>query len=295
LKVVWYSAAGTSIELSKDSETYKLLVGMRGFHENPEPSHQVTQAPFQNGADRSLTLYEPREVSLPVMVRGPTYQSLEQNGQYLALALNALLGPGTLIYTREDGKEFFLTCIASGKCPGDPSDETPTSYKTTITLIAHDPFWYSYPIIPTYFGSGAPLQFPFGFPFKFPSTTPEDTITNEGNVAGPVTIQITGAIVNPTISRTYSDKYGTKTTESVSFTLTMIAGEVLTITTGPGNPRITLLHDDGNYDTNPFQYLVADPKFWQLQPGDNEIVLTNVSMGVDTQMIIWHASRFTAV
>lgn len=294
--LTWYSPSGTSVTFSSTSETYKLLLGMRGFHESPEPLHQVTQAPFQNGATPSGNpLFESRVVTFNVRVSGPDLEALEQNGQYLGLILNPLFGPGTLVYTREDGETFYLTCVANGKCPGDPTDETGTSYKTTISLIAHDPIWYSYPIRRTDFGPGAPLRFPFKFPFKFPSTTPEATITNAGNVASPVTIVITGAIVNPVITRTYTDKYGVAHSEALAFTLTMAANEVLTITTGPANPTITLLHDDTTYDSNAWQYLNADPKFWQIQPGENKVVLTDASMGAGTTMIIYHTSGYTAV
>ena len=295
MKLTWYSPAGISVEFSKDSEVYKLLVGVTGLHENPKPIHQVTQGPFQHGATRSLTLYEPRTVTIPVRVWGPGYQSLEQNGQYLAMLLSSHLGPGTLVYTRDDGKEFSLTCIADGECPGNPTNQTWNTYHATITLIAYDPFWYSYPISRTDFSAGTPLQFPFKFPFRFPLTTPVEVIVNDGNMASPVTIAITGAIVNPTITRVYSDAYGTPISEAISFTLTMTVGEVLTITTGPDNPTITLLHDDTTYDTNPFQYLNANPKFWQLQPGNNTVTLSDVSIGDDTVMTVLHASRYSAV
>jgi len=295
MDLTYSSPAGIAITFSRTAEVYRLLMGVKGLHEPPEVFHVTTQAPFQNGADRSLSLYEPREVTIPIKVIAPDYQSLEQAGQALALVFDALQGPGTLVYTRDDGEQFSLTCIANGKCPGEPSDETNRSYNTTISLIAYDPFWYSYPTTRTDFGAGTPLQFPFKFPFKFPTTTPSHTITNEGNVAAPVTITITGEIVNPTITRVYTDKYGAEVSETLSFTLTMAAGEVLTITTGPGNPQITLLHDDSTYDSNPFQYLNADPKFWQLQPGENTVTLTDVSMGATTTMTILHASRYTAV
>lgn len=293
--LTYYSPAGNEIIFSKDSEAYRLLIGVKGLHENPELVHQTTQAPFQNGATRSLTLYNPREVSFPIRVWGPNLQALEQNGQELALTLNALNGPGTLVYTREDGQQFSLNCIPNGKCPGEPSNVTPSSYNTEVGFIAYDPFWYSYPVTRTDFGAGTPLRFPFKFPFKFPTTSPEAPITNYGNVSTPVTITITGEIVNPTITRTYADKYGNLVSEALSFTLTMAAGEILTITTGPENPTLSLLHDTGLYDDNPFQYLNANPKFWQLQPGINNVALTDVSIAEATIMTVTHASRFTAV
>jgi len=295
LTVTWYSRAGTQITFSRDSETYKLIGSLKGFHENPEPLHQITQAPFQNGADRALTLYEPREISFNVLVWGPGYYSLEQNRQYLGLAFNSLLGPGTLVYEREDGQSFSLSCIANGKTPSEPFEEDSNYCKVTISLIAYDPFWYSYPQIRTDFGAGTPLQFPFKFDFRFPSSSPVETVTNNGNVATPISFAITGVIEDPTITRTYTDEYGTQISEALSFTLTMTAGEVLTITTGPGNPTITLLHDDSTYDANPFQYLNADPKFFQIQPGDNVVSLTAVSIDAATTMIALHGSRFTAV
>lgn len=295
MKLTYYNPAGNSIEFSSASETYRLLIGMRGFHESPEAFHQTTQAPYQSGATRAITLYEPREIAFNVVVMAPDYEALEQAGQYLGLVLNPLLGPGTLVYTRQDGTEYSLTCIGEGKCPGDPTEESPTNYKVQIRMVAYDPFWYSYPITRTDFGAGTPLAYPYAYPFAYPATSATHTLTNSGNVASPATIVITGEIENPKITRTYTDKYGTVVSEDLSFTLTMTAGEVLTITTGPTNPTITLLHDTGSYDANPWQYLDADPDFWQLQPGDNTVTLTDVSIDAATIMSVYHASCYTAV
>ena len=301
--ITWYSPSGTEVIFSEDSETYKLLLGMKGFSGNPPSADQITQAPFQDGATRSGTLYDPRELSFRVLVQGPTLRSMQQNAQYLSLAFGAHQGEGTLVYKREDGLKYAIPCIANGKTPGDPEEESPTHFKTTIRLIAYDPVWESYPKTRTDFAAGSPLQFPFKFPFKFPSSSPTHTVINAGNVATPIKLTITGAIVNPTITRTYlrtyTDPWGIAVTETVSeaisFTLTMTEGEILTITTGPGNPSLSLLHDDGNYDANPFQYLGANPKFFLLQPGENTVSLTSVSMDAATTMVSLHGSRFTAV
>jgi hypothetical protein len=165
----------------------------------------------------------------------------------------------------------------------------------TIDLIAFDPFWYLYPNTIEYFGAGVPVVFPYVFPWMFPGSDPSKTLTNLGNVPTGVTIQVDGEITNPSISRTYINSSGVSVTETLAFTLTMTAGEVLTITTEFGNKTITLLHDDRTYDTNPFQYLDSGSVFWQMVPGDNLVTVSSSAIEAGTMTSIEYASRYSGV
>lgn len=290
----WYSPSGVEIEFSRTSETYRLLKAYDGFSVAPI-THLTRQAPFQHGATRINSHFEPREVSFDVRVTAPTLEDLQYAIRVLATALNPLPGEGTLVYTQEDGSEYVLYCIGNNTPNVSASDRTGTSQLVTINLIAYDPFWYSYPDSIAYFGAGAPVVFPFSLPWMFPTSTPAQVLTNLGNVATDVTIITSGAITNPEYVRTYTDAYGVTTTETLAFTLTMTAGEVLTITTDPDNLTITLLHDNGTYDANPFQYLNADPAFWQLVPGDNIVGVNSSAISAGTETRIQYASRFSGV
>jgi hypothetical protein len=294
--LTWYSPVGTAIVFSKDSDTYRLLRGYSGFG-NPPVTHPTSQAPGQDGKTRGDSYFEPREISFDVMMTAPTLSDLKWAGRVLSLSLNPLQGAGTLVITDDDGSEYSITCIANST----PTTSSLTGRGGTFQLVAvnlialDDPFFYTHPghIVPWF--AGTPLVFPYTLPYVFPTNTPTQTLVNAGNVETGAKIVLTGAIVNPTITRTYTDAFGAVTSEAFSFTLTMTAGEILTITTAFGNKTITLKHDDGNYDANPFQYLNATPEFWQLVPGNNEVTLTHVSMDAATTMVVEYSDRFSAI
>ena len=120
-------------------------------------------------------------------------------------------------------------------------------------------------------------------------------MSNSGNIAAGVTIVVTGEVVNPIITRTYVDQDGVTVSEALSFTISMAVGEVLTITTAFGEKTIKLLHDNGVYDTNPFQYLDTGSVFWQFVPGDNLVSVTNTSIAAATITSIQTTSKFSGV
>jgi len=293
--LTWYSPAGVEIEFSGDSDaTYKLLRSVSGLS-NPPVMHITRQAPYQDGAKWIDARYGPREISFEVMVQGPSREDVEYAKRILSTTLNSLPGIGTLKITQEDGSEYTVYCVGNNTPEYSPTVHGDKYHRATIDFIACDPFIYAYPNTITPFGAGTPIVFPYVFPWKFPVSTPAQVCTNTGNVPSGVKIVITGEITNPSISRTYTLASGATVTETIAFTLTMAAGEVLTINTGPGNKTITLLHDTGSYDTNPWQYLDAGYVFWQMVPGENTVVVSSSAIAAGTWTIVEHSSIFTGL
>ena len=292
MSIRWYNQAGASIEFSSDSATYRLL--KYGGFAAATVTHLTTQAPYQDGATLAATHFELREVSLDVRIAAADLTALQAAVRALAAAFNPLLGPGALIFTKEDGNQYVLWCLGNNTPTLLPSRQTPTTQYCTIDLIAHDPFWYTYPSKIKYFGMDS-LTFPFSFDFSLPAITPTQTLTNLGDVAAGVRIVVSGEITNPSISRSWTDAFGNVTTETMAFTLAMTAGEVLTITTGMGKKTITLKHDDGSYDSNPFQYLDADSVFWELVPGDNTVDVTSSAISPGTTISVEYSDKFVGV
>ena len=293
--LTWYSPAGTQIEFSSTSETYRLLRAVDGLS-NPEGTPILRKAPYQDGAKFIDYRYEPREISFDVMVMGPSRADVEYAKRILTTALNALPGTGTLVITMDDGSEYVCYCCAVNRSPQySPTIHGDTYHRATIDLLAPDPFIYTYPDTIAYFGADTPVVFPYQFPWQFPASSPAQTCTNTGNVPSGVTITVSGEITNPSISRSYTDSTGNIVTETIAFTLAMAVGEVLTITTGPGNKTITLLHDDGNYDANPWQYLDAGYSFWQMVPGENTVEVSSSSIASGTTTSVEFASKYTGL
>jgi hypothetical protein len=289
----WYSQAGADIEFSADSDTYILLKSLDGFSDAPV-THLTKRAPYQDGESLVCSHFEPRQVSFDVRIQAADFTALQAAVRAVSAAFNPLIGPGALIFTKEDGSQYVLWCIGNNTPSMSPVRRTTTVQYCTIDLIAHDPFWYTYPSNIAYFGMGT-LRFPFSFPFSFPSITPAQTLINEGDAAAGCKIVITGEITNPSISRSWTDAFGNVNTDTMSFTLAMTAGEVLTITTGMGNKTITLKHDDDSYDSNPFQYLDPDSVFWELVPGDNLVEANSSAISPGTTVSVEYSDKFVGV
>lgn len=290
----WYSPAGTQIVFSGTSDTYKLLRSVSGLS-NPPVTHITRQAPYQDGAKWIDARYEPREISFDIMVQGPTREDVEYAKRVLSTALNALPGTGTLLITQEDGTAYVVYCAGNNTPEYSSTVHGDTYQRATIEFIAHDPFIYAYPNSIAYFGAGTPVVFPYQFPWQFPSSTPKQVCENTGNVSSGVRIVISGEITNPSITRTYTDAEGATVTETLAFTLAMAAGEVLTITTGPGNKTISLKHDDGSYDSNPFQYLNSGYSFWQMIPGENSVEVSSSSIAAGTQTSVEWQNKYSGL
>lgn len=294
MKFEWISPAGTLIEFSKDSDTYRLLKAYDGLSIAPI-THLTVRSPYQDGATRIDSHFEPREVTIPIMVTAPTLQDLQYAVQALAISLNPLAGTGMLVFTAEDGSEYLLYCIGNVTPAVSPDRRDAGSQLISLNFIAYDPFWYSYPSTMTYFGAGTPLTYPLTYPYEYPAGIATHVITNGGNVASPVTIVISGEIVNPVITRSYTDSSGQVVSEALAFTVSMAAGETMTITTGFGNKTITYLDASGNLYANPFQYLDSGSVFWQLVPGENTVVVTNTSIAAATVTSLETTSRYSGV
>lgn len=93
-------------------------------------------------------------------------------------------------------------------------------------------------------------------------------IVNPGDLKVGMTIrfQAVGTVINPRLINTI-------TLEDLELNLTLQSGDVVTITTEPGNKRIEL--NRSGVITNQFNSLVLGSTFLQLEPGDNVLYATS--------------------
>lgn len=184
--------------------------------------------------------------------------------------------PGTLLF-REDEEEraidyYMESMTSTGANP----------YRThTISLICPDPFFYDPNDQHTYLSQ---LINDFEFIHEFIEEGEEfghsageyENIHNESandNIG--ITINISGRadIVNPCITRMNNNTFIQIGTTDNPFTL--IAGDVLLITTGIGNKHVYWIHNGSKTEIN---YRMADgSSFIQLMRGDNYINFDAVS------------------
>lgn len=144
----------------------------------------------------------------------------------------------------------------------------------TLSIICPSPYWKSAQSI---INDMSNVEDMFHFPF-YSQTTPEIVfgeinpvrtifLENEGYVETGLTIVLYSyrTVKNPII-------YNYDTKKFIGLEFTMEAGDEITITTTPGDKKITLLRQ--GMEINLINYLIRDSKWLQLPPGGNNFTYT---------------------
>ena len=282
--ITWTAPGGTSVEFSKDSDTYKFLKEYTGFT-FADAQYRTTDSPYQDGVTILDTNFIPRKVTIPLMVTAPSLEDIQAAVLYLIRLFNPKPGVGELKFTYENGNNYYLSCV--GTVTPSATIRGSNWQMVTISLTAHDPLWYGdYQVASL--GTATTKTFPMTFPFTLAPNLAQASLTNAGDVAAPVTIVITGDVTNPKIKNTNTDEF-------FEFTRNMDESDVMTITTGFGNKTITYYDATAGTTVNGFQYLDADSVFWQLIPGANNILFTSDAVDPTTTVSITWRDRYSGV
>jgi hypothetical protein len=135
-----------------------------------------------------------------------------------------------------------------------------TVSSVTLTLPQSDGFLFS-PIFPITFGA---------------SSGGSSTAANTGNTAASPVVTITGPVTNPTVR---NDATG----EALGLTITLIAGDVLTIDMA----RRTVILGGS---TNRMSAKTVGSTFWAIQPGNNDLRFSADTYNTGTATIAWRSA-----
>jgi len=284
MKLTWTSPGGDSIEFSKDGNTYKLLKDYDGFS-TADIAFMTTVAPFQDGVTRLDTRFNPRKISFSVMVTAPSLTDIQQAVLTLVRVFNPMGGPGVVAFEYEDGTVFHLNC--SGTISPSPMIRGTMHQLVRVSLVAHDPFWYTDSKADS-LGASTAATFPITFPITLAGNLAIKTLINYGDIDAAATIVITGDVSNPKVTNVTTGEY-------FSFTLDMDANDVLTVTTGFGNKTITYFDYSASTTVNGFQYLDASSVFWLLKPGENVISFTYLTADPAVTATVTRSDRYSGV
>ena len=287
MKFTFVPASGSSIVFEKNAATYRLLKSYDGMSIELV-THLTQTAPYQQGQTRIDTRFEPREISFDIMIQAASLELLQAAVKDLAASLNPLLGTGHLLYEYEDGTTYTIHSIGNNTPTISPSNRGLTWQHAKIDLVCFDPFWYSSPPEIVYFEASGNAFFPLDISSNFLGANgATNTLTNTGDVETPVTILISGEITNPVLTNTTTD-------QSMNITLVMSAGDTFLITTAFGNKTATYTPSGGAAE-NGFKYFDADSVFWQLNPGDNVVTLSDLTIGSGCIVSIEWENRYSGV
>ena len=283
MNVTFVNGNGSSFSI--DNNNY-ILSDWAGFGDM-RPYVQSLKAPYQHGRTYIDTLAEPKEIILTMVIKASTRQTLFNRRYVVEEAFNPLLGEGYLQWTQPNGTSIFrIDCVPSEVIFPEGEAKSHIHHTVILRLTALKPFWYN-PVQQSenmaYFIGG--LELPFELPFTLGEMGNTKTVVNAGNVNTPVEIHFGGPITQPIVlSNETSDK-------DITITQNIAADETLKITTEFGNK--TVIIDDGITETDAWQYVQADSKFWELLVGNNDLVYQAASVGEGALAAIYWYNRYS--
>jgi len=292
--------SGTPVIFSRDATDYQLLLNYTGFAGIPGEHVYADKAPMRHGRIRKYTALTKRELSFDIMILSDDLTAQQALVTALASALNPLHGPGVLQYEKEDGTVYYLNAIGvSGNPSLSPTDKSSTHQKATIKLVAdEDPFWHAgSPAIEFFNPTPANfMPFPNGtgtWPWSLSSMNKIKSCPNTGSVDAPIIVTFTGPMTNPVLTCTKMVD-GVVVTETLSITLTMVAGDTLIVNTDPDIMTVRY-HPTGGGDLNAHKYVDTDAILWQLGRGSNTVELDPDTSSTGAEASVQWSARYVGV
>ena len=281
--VAWVDADGTVTTLSGAADT-EVRIGRAGAF-MPEFDLVADVVPLQAGARLRTVRTRPREVDLPLLVKGTSSAGLRTTMRSLLHLLNPDRGEGRLRVTAPGGDQRELWCrYAAGLMGNEEFGVNVLFQRAVLTFWAADPYWYAVsPETETYLLTAASSFFPF-FPLVVSASSifGAMTITNAGDVdAWPIW----------TITGPGSDIYLRNVTygEYLHVAATLNAGDILQIDTRPGYKTVEI------NGVNSFSMISAASALWNLRRGANSVKIEISGATAASACVLNYTPRYLGV
>jgi hypothetical protein len=292
MQLIWYPAnSGTPITFSRDATDYKLLKNVKGFSYVDVDRITTDKAPGQHGTVGLDDLFSERTVTFDIMIQSATLEAQQALIQTLSSSLNPTLGAGTLKRINEDSTEYNLYCKPD--MPQVSTDGTFGIVTAQLKFTAQDPFIYSGMPNIIYLDPNPTEFFAFDFPFSLASGTATGTAMNEGQVETPAIITIYGPITNPVINVTRLVN-SVSTTDTLSLTMTLVAGDSVVINTDPDVMTATY-YPVGGGNSNAMKYVDVGSDFWSLNVGANSVNVTKTTSSTGSTITVQWSDQYIGI
>lgn len=281
----WFDPTGIEYALNGDAYLFLDNPGRTGFKSIPPMVTTVLNVPLTDGDTPRFTLASPRPLSVHTLIKGSNPTDFEQVRTVLQNGMNPKLGTGYFRCTRTDGTRRDIFCKYSDGFIGDESWGVASSVHQELLLgfVAHDPYFYdTLATILTFTATAATNLFPIT-PLLLSSTSIGSgfSIFNSGDVEAFPVFAITGPGTNPVLSNTTTGR-------SISATITLGSGQVLTIDTGAK----TVTREDGS---NQFGTLSFGSVLWSLAVGQNALTLAMGGAGAGSKISVSYKQRWNSL
>ena len=261
----------------------------------PSIVYRTTRSPFQHGATLLGFVLEPRVVQIILHLRGCTRGDMWQKRRDIINVLNPLIGPFQLEMHMWDGTIYSLhDVVYDGRFQATINARgEPTVQSVGVRMLAQDPVWFgpAQRVIVTPGELRDELVLPAEFPIVFGALAivEEDLVlTVLGNWEAYPTIEIYGPMGSVLIENTTTD-------EKLELIYGIVAGDVVTIETAPGNKSITNVVGD-----NLVGYLTVDSDLatFHLDPaplapdGENTLHFYGAASSLAAQFVVSWYDRY---
>lgn len=273
--LIYFNARDESVAFF--SATSEILWGVAGRFMPPvEIIEDII--PGQPGSRTRSVRHLPRDVAVPVWLRGPSAADLRATLREVVRILDPTIGDGRLQATAPDGSVRELTCrYANGLTLTETLEDGGgvTEQRSSLVFRCADPYWYERDATELSFTIGdPPTFFPF-FPLRLASSTVFGSFVI-GN-AGDVPTWPVWTVLGPGEDLQLNNL---TTGESLSLTGVIPAGATVVIDTRPGKKTIR------QGTTNLYPNLEAGSALWALAAGQNELQVELSGADADTRVSI---------
>lgn len=215
---------------------------------------RLVRAPQQQGATRTDTKRKERYISIPLILWSDTETASWASTEDLLIALNPDLGEGAFRATLPDGK--IREILAKGE-DGTPWIGPATNYTLIpgrVDLLCSNPNFYDPTEISTTFTLGQ---------------TPQENqkiLTNSGHIPAPFEVTFNGPVEQPRFSTVSPTNF-----RQIWLNHTLVAGETVVVTTGPGAPSVIRTLSGGQPE-GAMRLATLTSQYFSLPLGQTELV-----------------------
>lgn len=252
----------------------------------PKPRIQSHGVPGQPGAVLDGVDHDVRDFVLPLSIAATSEANLRVLLRDLMTRMNPKRGQGKIRVTSPIGDQREITCLYAAGLEGDETEGVsgPQFQAFPLAFTAFDPYWYDVsPSSKTFTLTALPNFFPI-FPVRLTASqlVVDDNVTNGGDEETWPVWTITGPGVSVTLRNSSSDQL-------ISIpSITLTAGQVLTIDTRPGVKSVLL--NDGTDMFSSVDHTVST--LWPLRIGVNAIRLEMSGISAASALSVSYYQRY---
>lgn len=284
-----------NMEISFGEKPYSpyFLIGADGLY-STEVDVNVSENAFDDGGIYQSSQIKKRNIVLTIQDRGSD-DHIAVRDALLNLFPPKLKGRLTIKENDEDTGSEKVIDYYTEKVVSDGKNSSRTF---TISLICPDPYFYD-PYDKYVQMANYAAMFTFQHSFlsageEFGSRSKEKSKNIQSNTGADVVgltidFAINGAVTNPSVTRVESGETIRIGTDAMP--LSLVYGDVLTVTTGSGNKHIYLIRSGVRSEIN--QYLSSDSSFFELHQGDNTIGYDANSGVGNIEVTVSYRMRYT--